>query len=233
MRLAGGLGTGLCTIALIIALAACEREQRQFRGPPWATSKSGAGRVRALLPGSPLKPPYEHNAYAIAEGERLYAWFNCVGCHGHGGGGIGPPLMGTLIHGHEPATIFAVIVGGTPNGMPAFGDKIPDDQVWQLVAYVRALSGLVAPDAAPARGDHLQVRLPAPPPNTTRAHARLKEMRATEDAVLHSYGWVDQAAGIVRIPIERAMELLAERGLPARAQPPARPGSPNTSEPLR
>lgn len=38
---------------------------------------------------------------------------------------------------------------------------------------------------------------------------------------LHSYGWVDQKAGVVRIPIDRAMTLLLQRGLPARkAQPP-------------
>jgi hypothetical protein len=36
---------------------------------------------------------------------------------------------------------------------------------------------------------------------------------------LSSYGWVDREAGIVRIPIDRAMDLLAERGLPARAGP--------------
>ena len=44
----------------------------------------------------------------------------------------------------------------------------------------------------------------------------LKALRRTEDAFLNSYGWVDQGAGVVRIPIDRAMELLAERGLPAR-----------------
>jgi hypothetical protein len=39
--------------------------------------------------------------------------------------------------------------------------------------------------------------------------------RARENAVLSSYGWVDRGAGIARIPIDRAMELLVERGLPA------------------
>ncbi len=41
-------------------------------------------------------------------------------------------------------------------------------------------------------------------------------MRAAEEKILHSYGWIDQQKGIVRIPIERAMELTAQRGLPAR-----------------
>jgi hypothetical protein len=46
----------------------------------------------------------------------------------------------------------------------------------------------------------------------------LKAMRSEEDVLLHSYGWLDQRAGIVRIPIERAMKLLAERGLPNQSQ---------------
>jgi len=41
----------------------------------------------------------------------------------------------------------------------------------------------------------------------------LKQFRAGEDAVLHSYGWVDPEKGIVRIPVERAMELVAKEGL--------------------
>jgi hypothetical protein len=44
------------------------------------------------------------------------------------------------------------------------------------------------------------------------------QMRAEEDWVLGSYGWVDEKAGMARIPIDRAMDLLAERGLP-----PAKP----------
>ncbi|MCS6926547.1 MAG: hypothetical protein NZ578_11670 [Candidatus Binatia bacterium] len=48
--------------------------------------------------------------------------------------------------------------------------------------------------------------------------ADLRRLRAAEDAVLQSYGWVDRDAGIVRIPIDRAIALLAERGLPARSE---------------
>jgi hypothetical protein len=43
----------------------------------------------------------------------------------------------------------------------------------------------------------------------------LKQMRASEENILHSYGWVNQQSRIVRIPIERAMQLIAERGLPS------------------
>ncbi len=41
--------------------------------------------------------------------------------------------------------------------------------------------------------------------------------RDREAAELESYGWIDRKSGIVRIPIDRAMDLLAQRGLPTRA----------------
>jgi hypothetical protein len=44
--------------------------------------------------------------------------------------------------------------------------------------------------------------------------ASLVELRAAEDADLNSYGWFDRTSGIARIPIDRAMELLLENGLP-------------------
>jgi hypothetical protein len=47
----------------------------------------------------------------------------------------------------------------------------------------------------------------------------LRTLHAEEDAVLNSYGWVDRKAGIVRIPVQRALELLVQRGLPARQVP--------------
>src|SRR5262245_33631213 len=108
----------------------------------------------AATPSPTVKSPYQDSAYAIAEGERLYQWFKCVGCHFHGGGGIGPPWMDDQwIYGSAPENIFASITEGRPNGMPAFGGKIPPSQVWQLTAYVRSLGGLVPKDAVPARSD--------------------------------------------------------------------------------
>jgi hypothetical protein len=50
------------------------------------------------------------------------------------------------------------------------------------------------------------------------ANKDLRQMRAGEEAVLNSYGWVDKDAGIVKIPVDRAMEILAKKGLPARKQ---------------
>ncbi len=46
----------------------------------------------------------------------------------------------------------------------------------------------------------------------------IEAFRLHEAQILHSYAWIDQQAGQVRIPIDRAMELLAQRGLPTRPQ---------------
>jgi hypothetical protein len=54
----------------------------------------------------------------------------------------------------------------------------------------------------------------SPAPNLQVASSRdMAELRASEDAQLQSYGWVDRQAGIAAIPIKRAMALLAERGM--------------------
>jgi hypothetical protein len=47
---------------------------------------------------------------------------------------------------------------------------------------------------------------------------QLNGIRLKEEQTLYSYGWVDEKTGTVRIPIERAMELLAQQGLPTRPQ---------------
>jgi hypothetical protein len=48
----------------------------------------------------------------------------------------------------------------------------------------------------------------------TNERVEIKDFRLKEEQTLNSYAWVDQKAGVVRIPIERAMQLLAQRGLP-------------------
>ena len=67
-------------------------------------------------------------------------------------------------------------------------------------------------------------RLPPEPRLQVSPSVDLLRMREKEGAVLNSYGWVDSQAGVVRIPIDRAMDLIAQRGLPAQA-PAARRGS--------
>jgi hypothetical protein len=63
------------------------------------------------------------------------------------------------------------------------------------------------------------VRMKFPEPRLeVSERAELKDVRLAEEDQLNSYGWVDQKTGVVRIPITRAMELVAQRGLPVRSQ---------------
>ena len=63
-------------------------------------------------------------------------------------------------------------------------------------------------------------RVPPEPRLQTNPRQDLKDLRDAEHEVLNGYWWVDRNAGIVRIPIDEAMKLTLQRGLPARPQPP-------------
>jgi hypothetical protein len=63
-------------------------------------------------------------------------------------------------------------------------------------------------------------RLQGLPGHSIHPMEELKEAREQEDRLLSTYGWVDQKAGIVRVPIEEAMRRLLEKGLPVRAEQP-------------
>ena len=106
--------------------------------PPVRTSALVAG---PDTPAPSVRSPYEGDVAAVREGERLFNWYNCTGCHGGaGGGGIGPPFADAeWIYGGAPANIYQSIVQGRPNGMPAFGGKIAPDEIWRLVEFIRSL----------------------------------------------------------------------------------------------
>jgi cytochrome c oxidase cbb3-type subunit III len=153
------LAAGCC----LFALTACQRQQTDLRPAPASLAVFGdAGRESQLQPGGPqsqpnVTNPYDGSAYAISEGQRLFSWYNCTGCHANGGGGIGPPLIKQeWIYGGEPANLFDTIVKGRPNGMPAWGGRIPEYQVWQLVAFVRSLNNLEPTSATPDRADTIE-----------------------------------------------------------------------------
>jgi cytochrome c oxidase cbb3-type subunit 3 len=154
--------SSLVVLLCVATSIACEREKRTFRETP-PTATPTAVRVSALQPGTLADTthtinPYEGNAYAQSEGQRLFGWYNCSGCHANGGGAIGPPLMDDeWIYGSAPENIYATIVQGRPNGMPSFGGRIPPYQVWQLVTYVRSLSGLTPSAGRSARAEHMMI----------------------------------------------------------------------------
>ncbi len=194
----------LAVLLCLASLAACEREQRRYNSPPSAASGAGPTRMSVLQPGPKasaasaayeagpgpaasqteraaqafMRPattnPHEENATDVAEGKRLYHWYNCNGCHAAGGGSIGPALMDDKwLYGHEAPQIVATILQGRPNGMPSFAGRIPEDQAWKIAAYVRSMSGQLKADVAPSRSDGLS----SGPPEGRRDRETPRESR--------------------------------------------------------
>jgi cytochrome c oxidase cbb3-type subunit III len=126
----------------------------------------------ALSPGSdhslsttdPRAAAYYDNPTAVNVGKTLFGGFNCSGCHSNGGGGMAPDLMDDeWIYGSRLEQIHQTIVQGRPNGMPAWGGKIPDEQIWQIAAYVRSMS---LPATLAAQNGPTPSQTPAPVPAT-------------------------------------------------------------------
>ena len=74
-------------------------------------------------------------------------------------------------------------------------------------------------------------QLPPEPRLEETPNLDLQEMRAAEEKMQTTYGWLDQSAGMVRLPIDRAMDLVVQRGLPARAQSGAQSAAAGVSVP--
>ena len=89
-----------------------------------------------------VKNPYEGDKKAISTGGQLFIAYNCLDCHGaEGSGAMGPSFQDGRWHfGGSPGEVFESIYQGRPDGMPAWGGRITNDQIWMLTAYVRSLS---------------------------------------------------------------------------------------------
>ena len=106
--------------------------------------------------------------------------------------------------------------------------------MWGLMKVFLSMEAAKDPSPLPVavQGD----RQPPSPVLQRDEPGDLKAFRDTEDATLHTYGWLDRNAGTVHIPVERAMDLVVERGFPPRdpsvlqqlqaAQPGAPPPAP-------
>jgi len=140
---------------------------------------------------------------------------------------------------HEPAK------GTHPSGR---GYEDSDVSVGRLFAFAAGVAALVIfgvvasavvfrffvrhqPLGPPASPFEDVRQLPPTPRLQTLAPEDLERYRAGQDQILDSYGWVDKPAGVVRIPIARAMDLLLQKGLPVRASEPVAGGKVDTSQP--
>ena len=147
----GGARRGTLAVTLLASLLAslhaCRFDDERERLPPTTTVQPVPVITSDLRAGGvPAEPaarnPYAQDEHALTAGRQLYGAMNCAGCHGpSGGGGIGPPLADAAwIYGSEPENIVQSILQGRPNGMPAFGPKLPTSEAWKIATFVQQLS---------------------------------------------------------------------------------------------
>lgn len=89
--------------------------------------------------------------------------------------------------------------------------------VWGVFSYLKAREAAAEIPAAPYPQPEVH-RLPPEPRLETTPRLDLGEVRAAEDKILNTYGWADQSKGLVRIPVDRAIDILAQKGLPSRKE---------------
>ena len=116
--------------------------------------------------------------------------------------------------GHETSDVnlggvFVFALGLLVSGVIIFA------LIWMLFGFFAGQEAQRAVRQYPLAAGR-QDRLPPGPRLQVNPREDLRELRAADDAVLNSYGWLDKANGIVRIPIDQAMKLTVQRGLPAR-----------------
>lgn len=89
-----------------------------------------------------LRNPYEGDKKAISTGSQLFIAYNCIDCHGaDGSGAMGPSFQDGRWHfGGSSGEVFESIAEGRPDGMPSWGGRISNDQIWMLTAYVSSLA---------------------------------------------------------------------------------------------
>lgn len=152
------------------------RKPREYRTDPPVTAELATSKLMPVgISGAPaeiyfaMNEPYQKDAYNLSQGKRLYDWFGCRTCHGDGRGGIAPSFLdGWWLYGPEMVSITASIRDGRPHGMPAFRDRMTEDQIWQLAGYVQTIGAYKARLAAPSRNDDKHTR-----PTENRAPARI------------------------------------------------------------
>jgi hypothetical protein len=140
---------------------------------------------------------------------------------------------------NRPAAPDPDVIGPSAHGVAAERDVVPTPVVVWLFGFLAGLSILAAIvtgvlffafEKRAARRDRAAVeeaglerpapnRIPPPPRLEIQTQGHFRYFRDAEQSRLSSYGWMDKSTGAVHIPIDRAMDLIAERGVGA--LPPA------------
>jgi cytochrome c oxidase cbb3-type subunit 3 len=141
--------------ALLVATAcgdsadAAQQAAATAQQPQWGSAAPFVQHPDNIQPGLALNRPfmtvvnpYEGNAQRLAEGAQLFITYNCMDCHGaEGSGAMGPSLQDGRWHfGGTNGEVFQSIYEGRPDGMPAFGGRLSDADIWRLVTYVRSVA---------------------------------------------------------------------------------------------
>jgi cytochrome c oxidase cbb3-type subunit 3 len=156
--------TSLFLLAVALPCAAQEEAEPAPAGalPGTISEREAIG----TQPGPDRTIPAQENPYgmdpnALTEGRRLFVSFNCAGCHGgRGGGGMGPSLRDAeWRYGYTHQDIFNSIADGRRFGMPAWGTKLPAEQIWKLTSYIKSMGTRMEPHAPPPNPSY-----PNPPP---------------------------------------------------------------------
>lgn len=120
-----------------MGLCGCQREKRDVGPAPPVTPPISAQ--------DPRSDQYQKNLWQIAQGARLFAWYGCQSCHTEQAHGALDLADDSWRNGGDLAQVWASIAEGRPDGMPAYGGRIPDEQIWQLTAYVRDMHNHARP----------------------------------------------------------------------------------------
>lgn len=99
---------------------------------------------------------------------------------------------------------------------------------WTKTADIRQLGNLPSAPEMQNKVAALMQNFPTPRVQLDDGAQDIADLHAREDLLLNNYTWIDQSKGTVRIPIERAMELIAKEGLPV--APPAQVQQPMTGD---
>ena len=111
--------------------------------------------------------------------------------------------------------VTAVLCYGV--GKVLFAHMAKEDQPknkWAATVDVRPLGNMPSNPEMQSKLDQMTQQFPAPRLQNDDGSQETANLHAREDLLLEHYSWIDQSQGKVRIPIERAMELIAQSGLP-------------------
>jgi hypothetical protein len=91
--------------------------------------------------------------------------------------------------------------------------------MWGLFTYLFKREDARNLGNQPAAMMSERAKLPPEPRLQAEPKVELKDLKADEETILNSYGWIDPNKGIVRIPIDQAIDIVAQKGLPSKPSP--------------